>query len=116
MKKFITLMNAVFANNTKRLPVININNDLTPALPGSSSVKGQPGLPALLKWRAGLKTGLLVLGLLIMQLGFVQNAKADCTIGNVNASSFFATYPTCTGVMTIPNGVSLTLDADLTIP
>src|SRR5690606_19705497 len=42
---------------------------------------------------------------------------SQCTVSSsINASNFLATYGTCSGVMTIPSGTILTMDAGLTIP
>ncbi|MES2796065.1 MAG: T9SS type A sorting domain-containing protein [Bacteroidota bacterium] len=52
----------------------------------------------------------------LFTFGF-SKAKADCTVTtSINASDFLATYSGCTGTMTIPSGVVLTMDVDLTIP
>ncbi len=47
----------------------------------------------------------------------IQKSKADCTVtASINSSNFLATYGGCTGTLTIPTGVVLTMDAALTMP
>ena len=61
-----------------------------------------------------LRGGILSILLFILSLSI---AKADCTItSSINATDFLATYSGCTGTITIPNGVVLTMDASLSIP
>ena len=57
----------------------------------------------------------IFLTLFILLAGFTAS-KADCTISNISASNFIASYGTCTGTLTIPAGVTFTIDANLTIP
>jgi hypothetical protein len=52
----------------------------------------------------------------VMLFAWAPKAQADCTISDVNATDFLSNYGTCEGVLIIPAGVTLTMNANLTIP
>jgi gliding motility-associated-like protein len=58
-----------------------------------------------------------IIGAVITVLLSTGFSYSDCTVNSsINASDFLATYGTCEGTLTIPGGIVLTMNTDLTIP